>query len=623
MCEPAETSAMLFWPIFRIKSPKTFKKGFEMSSGNDLACIDSHCEEKPKTTEDVKVKNDLNMNLVKNCRVSLECLSVDRVTEIKANVSEFIEKLNENYPNSPYLRQPRRSKRRRSYSIDLQPPSKLIKTDSTEWDNHSTISDNSSSSSGYHSITSSTSNKRKFTKPPPNNNNEYKVEDVLAIDKVRGEIAFQVKWLGYPKSQNTWEPLSNVRDTEKFYDFLKRETAIYEGAIHEVVSEIKSKLDLVSPKNEKEMKKLLKDIEALDEVELQTNLLILGMVKLYEKANYPFRILKRTEKDLVIKHFKDMRTEQLTKIAEWSKMVNECEPSSRIKVVNEVDFDTPPDDFVYINKNIGGENVSIPETPGISCNCVDGCSWNKECCGKLMGSKFAYRTNGTLRIPVGVPIYECNSKCACSADCHNRVIQRGRQHKLIIFKTPDGRGWGVKTEKYIPEGHFVCEYTGEVITFDETERRGKEYDFAGMTYLFDLDFHNQDNNFTIDALKYGNVARFINHSCNPNLGIWAMWSDCQDTNFQRIVFFSLRPIASGEELTIDYLNGRIIEENEDDVASSTDENEAPNGEAAKLERVPSDASSTETIKKFRPNSNVNKETCICKCGAKQCRKYIF
>lgn len=38
-------------------------------------------------------------------------------------------------------------------------------------------------------------------------------------------------------------------------------------------------------------------------------------------------------------------------------------------------------------------------------------------------------------------IYECHSGCACSAECPNRVVERGRRIPLQIFRT-EGRGWG-------------------------------------------------------------------------------------------------------------------------------------------------------------------------------------
>lgn len=47
--------------------------------------------------------------------------------------------------------------------------------------------------------------------------------------------------------------------------------------------------------------------------------------------------------------------------------------------------------------------------------------------------------------------------------CANRVVQRGSQVKMMIFRTQN-YGWGVRTLEPIPKGSFVIEYTGEVIT---------------------------------------------------------------------------------------------------------------------------------------------------------------
>ena len=82
----------------------------------------------------------------------------------------------------------------------------------------------------------------------------------------------------------------------------------------------------------------------------------------------------------------------------------------------------------------------------------------------------------------------------------------------MIFRTPDGRGWGVKTLEFIAKHQFVVEYVGEIITNEEAERRGQQYDAVQQTYLFDLDYTDEDATFTIDAYRYGNVSHFINHS---------------------------------------------------------------------------------------------------------------
>ncbi len=51
-----------------------------------------------------------------------------------------------------------------------------------------------------------------------------------------------------------------------------------------------------------------------------------------------------------------------------------------------------------------------------------------------------------------------------------------------------------------------------------------------------------------DAATMGNLARFINHSCNPNCAVvvWAV------SGLPRVGIFALRKIEAGEELTIGY-----------------------------------------------------------------------
>jgi len=57
----------------------------------------------------------------------------------------------------------------------------------------------------------------------------------------------------------------------------------------------------------------------------------------------------------------------------------------------------------------------------------------------------------------------------------------------------------------------------------------------------------------IDAGQYGSIARFLNHSCNPNCSI-KRWSVGNTTH---IGVFAARPIPKGTELTIDYQYDRF------------------------------------------------------------------
>ena len=52
----------------------------------------------------------------------------------------------------------------------------------------------------------------------------------------------------------------------------------------------------------------------------------------------------------------------------------------------------------------------------------------------------------------------------------------------------------------------------------------------------------------IDATKFGNLARFINHCCEPNC-----YSQCNEINGKKHIFLLAKKfIKAGEEITYDY-----------------------------------------------------------------------
>ncbi|KAL9694617.1 hypothetical protein quinque_013902 [Culex quinquefasciatus] len=64
------------------------------------------------------------------------------------------------------------------------------------------------------------------------------------------------------------------------------------------------------------------------------------------------------------------------------------------------------------------------------------------------------------------------------------------------------------------------------------------------TYLFRIDMET-----IIDASNYGNLARFINHSCNPNCYTKVITIELE----QKIVIYSKQPIGVNKEITYDYM----------------------------------------------------------------------
>lgn len=147
----------------------------------------------------------------------------------------------------------------------------------------------------------------------------------------------------------------------------------------------------------------------------------------------------------------------------WEAHLNQTRNHpGRIFVINEVDFEGPPKHFTYINNYKVGPGIVLDEM-AVGCDCnncleepVNGC-----CPGASL-HRMAYNDRGQVRIRPGQPIYECNSRCNCGPDCPNRVVQKGIQFDLCIFKTENGRGWGVRTLQHIKKNTFVMEYVGEV-----------------------------------------------------------------------------------------------------------------------------------------------------------------
>ncbi|XP_061869853.1 histone-lysine N-methyltransferase EHMT1-like [Colius striatus] len=219
-----------------------------------------------------------------------------------------------------------------------------------------------------------------------------------------------------------------------------------------------------------------------------------------------------------------------------------------IPCVNAVDSEPCPSDFKYIVKSCFTSAVAVDSnvTHLQRCACADDCSSSTCLCGQLSGRCW-YRQDGRLlpgfnqRNPPC--IVECNPMCSCWRTCRNRVVQNGPRVQLQLFRTRE-MGWGVRTMEDIPAGTFVCEYVGEVISDAEAELRED-------TYLFDLDNEAGDV-YCIDARFYGNIGRFINHHCEPNVFAARVFTSHQDVRFPRLVFFSARDIRAGEQLGFDY-----------------------------------------------------------------------
>jgi [histone H3]-lysine9 N-trimethyltransferase SUV39H len=64
-------------------------------------------------------------------------------------------------------------------------------------------------------------------------------------------------------------------------------------------------------------------------------------------------------------------------------------------------------------------------------------------------------------------------------------------------------------------------------------------------------------------------TRFINHSCDPNLRIFARVGDHANKHIHDLALFAVRNISRGEELTFDYVAGVDHYEGDHDTTNMT------------------------------------------------------
>lgn len=173
-------------------------------------------------------------------------------------------------------------------------------------------------------------------------------------------------------------------------------------------------------------------------------------------------------------------------------------------------------------------------------------------------------------------------------------------------------GWGVYVDfakpsvphnAFIPPLSPLCEYTGELISNSEADSREAFYlahpaKYSG-NYMFRLDADT-----VVDGRRVGSLARYINHSCQPNCIAFTISSSSSsysnsrkkpkngnvkpssspvDSNSKGIVIFAREALLPGQELTIDY----GFEDDDGDPSASI--------ASAKVE---------------------------CRCGAAKCRKWL-
>ena len=138
---------------------------------------------------------------------------------------------------------------------------------------------------------------------------------------------------------------------------------------------------------------------------------------------------------------------------------------------------------------------------------------------------------------------ECLENCPNGDSCTNRAFQKDMQANLKVHQT-GSRGFGLVSLQDIKANQFIAEYRGEVISRQTCLHRMRTVYSTNHNHYF-LNYATTE---VIDASVYGTIARFVNHSCNPNCRIekWQVEGEV------RVGLFANVDLECGTELTYDY-----------------------------------------------------------------------
>lgn len=164
-------------------------------------------------------------------------------------------------------------------------------------------------------------------------------------------------------------------------------------------------------------------------------------------------------------------------------------------------------------------------------------------------------TNGSTALPA-FWITECGPACSCPAGGSCRLTQAGLRLSLQLQWDPR-KGWCVLSRQHIPIGTFVCEYGGEALSTPEAAARLEKYDQLGTRHaLLVLREHLPLRKplalrINIDATQKGNVARFINHSCDGG-NLQPVVVRRRGALLPAVALIARRHVHPGEEFTFSY-----------------------------------------------------------------------
>ncbi len=133
------------------------------------------------------------------------------------------------------------------------------------------------------------------------------------------------------------------------------------------------------------------------------------------------------------------------------------------------------------------------------------------------------------------------------------MTKKKKKEKKIEARLSPIHGNGVFATAAIAAGERIIRYKGALRTHDEVDEEYGGQEENGHTFLFTV-----NDDYVIDGNHNSNVARWINHSCDPNCEAVVEEDDKGRSHKDKVFIEAIRDIAEGEELTYNY--GIVLEE---------------------------------------------------------------
>jgi len=220
------------------------------------------------------------------------------------------------------------------------------------------------------------------------------------------------------------------------------------------------------------------------------------------------------------------------------------------------------DGLVYSPDNVAGPGCdeALFSSDLAGCDCTMDCTND---CSHLVTYGRNYEVGTIVKTGLHQPVLECNERCRCEPNrCNNRVVQWGPSRDLKVVEVSGEKGLGVITKTRLGMGQFVVCYAGEVLGIEVAQTRASRQTSDGAAnYIIVVREHGGEKNSpvvtVVDPTVVGNLGRYINHSCNPNLVMVPVRTDCM---VPHLALFASREVMPGEEVTFDYGGNSDIEE---------------------------------------------------------------